>query len=72
MTVVLVKSYHGRTEGIEEDMCLVSLVSAVLLHSRVVAIGSIMHWIAHLRCYVLATHSATVKVQSGQYVQGKT
>ena len=72
MTVVQVKSSHGRTKGIEEDVCLVSLVSAMLLHSCVIAIGSVMHWIAHLQCYVLAMHSAVVKVQSGQYVQGKT
>ena len=68
--VILVKSCHERTEGIRQDWCLVS-ANAMLLHSDAVTIGSILYWISHLQCCVLATHSAVVKVQDGCNVQGK-
>ena len=61
--LVLVKSCQRRTKGIEEDMCLVSLVNAMLLYSRVVAIGFVLYWMTHLHYCVLATHGAVVKVQ---------
>ena len=48
-----------------QEKCLVSSVNAVLLHSYIVAIGSILHWMSHLQCRVLITHSAMVKVQIG-------
>ena len=59
--VVLVKSCHKRTEAL--GRIGVWYMSAVLLHSHTVAIGSVLYWMLHLRCCVLATHSAAVKVQ---------
>ena len=61
--LVLVKSCQRRTKGIEEDMCLVSVVNAMLLYSCVVAIGFVLYWMTHLQYCVLATHGAVVKVQ---------
>ena len=60
--VIMMQSCHERTEGIGQEECLVSSTNAVLLHSHAVAIGSILHWMSHLLCCVLITHSAMVKV----------
>ena len=68
---ILMQSCHERTEGIGQKECVVSSANAVLLHSYAVAIDAVLHWMLHLRCCVLATHSVVVKVQSGQNVQGK-
>ena len=69
--VILMKLCHERTEGIGcfgQEECLVSSMNVVLLHSCLVAIGFVMHWIAHPRCCVLAMHSAAGKVQSSRNV----
>ena len=36
-----------------------------------IAIESVLYWISHLQCCVLATHNAVVKVQGGCNWQGK-
>ena len=75
VNVILMKSCHGRAEGIGcfgQEECFVLSVDAVLLRLYAVAIGFVMHWMAHLRRYVLAMQSAAVKVQSSQNVHGKT
>ena len=40
-------------------------MSAVLLHSCVVAIGFVLYWMTHLQFRVLITHGAVVKVLMG-------
>ena len=60
--VILMQSCHERTEDIEQEECLVSSTNAVLLHSYTVATGSILHWMSHLQCGVLITHSTVVKM----------
>ena len=40
------------------------LVNARLLHSLVIAIEFVLHWMSHLQCCVLITHSAVVKVRN--------
>ena len=59
---ILMKSCHPRTKGIGQEECVVSPVNAVLLHSYVVAIGSSLHWMAHLQCRMLIMQSAVVKM----------
>ena len=59
---ILMQSCHERTKGIEQEECLVSLANAVLLHSYAIAFVSILHWMLHLQCRVLITHSAVVKM----------
>ena len=60
--IILMQSCHERTQGIEQEECLVSSANAVLWHSYVVAIGSVLHGMSHLQCYVLITHSTVVKM----------
>ena len=60
--VILMKLRHERTEGIEQEKCLVSSANVVMLHSYAIAIGSILQWMPHLQCYVLIMHSAMVKM----------
>ena len=60
--VILMQSCHKRIEGIEQEECLVSLANAVLLHLCAIAIGFVLHWMSHLQCCVLITHSAVVKM----------
>ena len=60
--VILMQSCHERTEDIEQEECLVSSTNAVLLHSYVVAIRSVLHWMSHLQCCVLIMHSAVLKM----------
>ena len=60
--VILMQSCHERTEGIGKEECVVSSANAMLLHSYAVAIGSILHWMSHLQCRVLITHSFVVKM----------
>ena len=59
---ILMQSCHERTKGIGQEECLVSSANAMLLHSYVVAIGCVLHWMSHLQCYVLITHSVVVKM----------
>ena len=60
--VILMQSCHERTKGIGQEECVVSSANAVLLHSYAIAIGSILHWMSHLQCRVLITHSTVVKM----------
>ena len=60
--IILTQSCYTRTEGIEQEERLVSLVNVVLLHMCIVAIDAVLHWMLHLQCHVLITHSAVVKV----------
>ena len=60
--VILMQSCHEWTEGIKQEECLVSLANAVLLHLCIVAIDAVLHWMSHLQCRVLITHSVMVKV----------
>ena len=54
-----------------QEECLVLSVNVGVLHSCAVAIGSIMHWISHLQCCVLITHSTVVKVRIGLNVHAE-
>ena len=56
------QSCHEKIEGIGQEECVVSSANAVLLHSYAVASGSVLHWMSHLHCCVLITHSAVVKI----------
>ena len=69
--VVLVQFGHERTDGIGQDWVFGRTVSAVLLHSQAVAIGSVLCWMLHLQCRVLITHGAVVKVQMGPDVHNR-
>ena len=59
---ILIKSCYERTKGIGQEECVVSSANAVFLHSYATAIGSVLHWMAHLQCYVLITHSTVVNM----------
>ena len=54
-----------------QEKCLVLSVNAMLLHSCAVAIGFVLHWMSHLQCRVLITHSIVLKVQVGLNVHAK-
>ena len=69
--VILMKSCHKRTKGIEQEECVVSSANAVLLHSYAVAIGFVLYWMTHLQCRVLITHGVVVKVQIGLNVRAE-